>query len=129
MAKKTPNNKIIDEINYLKEELRLLKSMMPSVDLTKVCNGSELVTASFKEHYLDVDQKQIVIPYETPSLVDIRITVFIVDCRGNEQVLFDYLESGKNAVSFCQDKFPPGIYFCSLALNGKIVDVYKLTLP
>lgn len=126
MGQKRSNDKILNEIKQLKEELKLLKNLLPSKsDLAKAKGASETRPELIGNQPNPFDQFTI-IQYFVPETGHQRISLFIVDEKGDQRMFWDHLKEGKQKLLLKDHALRPGIYFCSLVVEGNIVETRKM---
>lgn len=126
MGEQGSKNNIQNEIKQLKEELKLLKNFMAAgVDLNK--DGEDPGTQPrLYGNRPNPFAKSTIIRYFVPQAGNQRISLFIVDDKGDQKMFLDYLEAGKQKLLIRDHVLGPGIYFCSLVVDGNIVETCKM---
>ena len=128
MQRENSNSNIRKEIEQLQEELKFLKNLMPS---DSALNDEEDSTDDQPKLFRNRPNpfiKYTTIKYCVPEGMRRRISLFVVDEKGNQKMFWDYLKEGKHKLLIKDHGLAPGIYFYSLVIDGNIVDTYKMKI-
>ena len=126
MGEQGSNNNIQNEIKQLKEELKLLKNLIAAgSDLHKAGEDPGTQPRLYGNRP-NPFEKSTVIRYFVPETGNQRISLFIVDDKGDQKMFLDYLKAGRQKLLIRDHALGPGIYFCSLVVGGNIVETCKM---
>ena len=126
MGQRRSDDKIQDEIKQLQKELKLLKTLMSSKsDLLQAEEDDEKIPKLY-ENQPNPFEKFTIIQYYVPKTGNRRISLFIVDENGDQKMFLDRLKTGNQRVLIKDHPLTPGFYFCSLVVDGNIVETRKI---
>ena len=126
MGQSSSNDSIQNQIKQLQEELKFLKALMPSASgLDEVDQGEGLLPKLYG-NTPNPFERFTTIRYFVPDKGHQRISLFIVDEKGDQKMFLDHLKAGKQKMLIKDHPLLPGIYFCSLVLDGNIAETCKM---
>ena len=126
MGQRRSDDNIQDELRQLQKELKFLKTLMPSSpSLVEADEHPETMPKLYGNQPNPFDHFTIV-NYFVPGKDHQRISLFVVDERGNQKMFLDDLEGGKQRLFIKDHALGPGFYFCSLVVDGRIVETCKM---
>ena len=126
MGRRRSDNDIQDELRLLKKELNFLKTLMPSSsNLVEADQHPEAKPKLYGNQPNPFDHFTIV-NYFVPGKGHRRISLFVVDEKGNQRMFLDRLEGGKQRLLIKDHALGSGFYFCSLVVDGRIVETCKM---
>ncbi|MDN5217044.1 hypothetical protein QQ020_33545 [Fulvivirgaceae bacterium BMA12] len=128
MQQENSNSNIQREIKQLQEELKFLKNLMPSDSALDGEKGDDDKRPKLFRNRPNPFTKYTIIKYFVPEETGRRISLFVVDEKGNQKMFWDYLQAGKHKLLIKDHGLTPGIYFYSLVIDGNIVDTYKMKI-
>ena len=120
------NNKIQNEIKQLQEELKLLKTLMTASSDLRHGEEEQDTQPRLYGNRPNPFEKSTIVRYFVPGPDHQRISLFIVDEKGHQRMFWDHLKPGRQKLLIGDHSLDPGIYFCSLAVDGKIVETCKM---
>ncbi len=126
MQQENSNSNIQREIKQLQEELKFLKNLMPSDSALDSEKEDDNERPKLFRNRPNPFTKYTIIKYFVPKETGRRISLFVVDEKGNQKMFWDYLQEGKHKLLIKDHGLTPGIYFYSLVIDGNIVDTYKM---
>ena len=128
MPQENSNSNIQREIKQLQEELKFLKNLMPSNSALEDEAGIDNTRPRLFRNRPNPFTKYTIVRYFVPKGTGHRISLFVVDEKGNQKMFWDYLQEGKHKLLIKDHGLAPGIYFYSLVVAGNIVDTYKMKI-
>ncbi len=119
------SNKHQKEIEQLKKEIALLKDLMPSnaVEALRIEDNDEF---KLEKNIPNPFKKQTTIKYYVPNNEAGRISIFVVDDQGKQQLFFDHLKSGNQQIQIENHHLAIGFYFYSLVVDGDVKVTRKM---
>lgn len=115
------------EIEQLREEIKLLKNLMPVQELEKLRAAAEK-EIRLDKNYPDPFYDQTTVRYFVPQMKSTRVSIFVVDNHGKQHLHFDHLETGGQKIEIENHNLKPGFYYYSLVIDGNIILTRKMEL-
>ena len=126
MGQRRSDKNIRNEIKQLQEELKLLKNLMPEKSYLESAEEVDGTQPKLYGNHPNPFSRFTTVKYFVPDGSHKRVSLFIVDEKGNQKMFLDGLKDGKQKLIIKDHALDPGVYLCSLVVDGNIIETCKM---